>query len=338
MRKLVILALCFVLACSKQNSSQEATAEPEANTPTDDASAAPAAPSEPPATATVEEPEPEPAVVPRPEVELLSKGSAPRHPLRWDFKAGMEGSATIEMKMNAAVTIDENSQPPTPTPPILTTMDVVVQEVDDTGTALIGFTVSKVGVGEDDEVPASVSTQIETSLANIVGLRGSYRCEAGGFVSEVSTEVPPQASAAVRQAVENIRQSLRQMSVPFPDEPVGKGARWKLVSQYPYSGMQVTEAATFTIKKIRMPNVVASVSVTQTAPPQTITGGNGQSGELEALKTDSKGVNRWNFEEVLPAEVTRDSSMSMTMKGPGNDGADHRVTLDVDFTVQMKSE
>ena len=45
---------------------------------------------------------------------------------------------------------------------------------------------------------------------------------------EADLKAPPGGSAQMQQSLENLRQSMRQMSAPLPEEPVGKGARWEM--------------------------------------------------------------------------------------------------------------
>lgn len=289
-------------------------------------------------TQDVEPPEPETSVVPRPTLELESTGATPRRALRWTFEKGAQATIDLSMDMRVNMTMDGKTQPGAPTPAILSTLDLTVQEVDEAGTALIGFAVTKAGVRDNPNVPAAAAAQIRSDLETVVGLEGSYRCEASGFVPEVKAQPPPQASAAVRQAVENIRQSLRQMTALLPEEPVGRGAKWTLLAKYPFSGMNVTERATFTLKTLKFPTVVVDASIEQTAPPQTLTGADGRTGDLESLRSQATGSNHWNLEDLGALSAVRETSMSMTMKGPGNDGQEHSVTLAIEFDLQVDTK
>ncbi|MEM7138912.1 MAG: hypothetical protein AAF500_20215 [Myxococcota bacterium] len=279
-----------------------------------------------------------PVEVARPSVTVSSLGSAPRHIVRWRFAKGAAGTLTLAMEMDVEAQVDGNAQPSNPTPPIRTTLAVEVQDVTEEGTASIGVTVKSVGTDPDDAVPEALAERIRASLATMVGATGTYRCDSRGFVSDVALDGGAQAPPAVRQALENIRQSIRQMIAPLPEPAIGKGATWLVEADYPYSGILVSERATFTVDAIEPPKLGVNVSIAQQAADQSVQGGNGKSAELDSLSTKSEGVNEWNLDSPVPLRSTRDTKMSMTMQGPGTDGSAHVVTLEIHSVVALTGE
>ncbi|MEM7435552.1 MAG: hypothetical protein AAF436_10410 [Myxococcota bacterium] len=329
-KSLLILVVCgLAVACTKPREAAESAPEaPEAA----EAEGAPKAD-----TATGPDPTPvfEEA---RPSVTVTALGSAPRHIVRWKFDKGATGTLTLAMEMDVEAKVDGTAQPSNPTPPIRTTLAIEVQDVTEEGVASIGVTVKSVGTDPDDEVPEALAARIRASLATMVGTQGTYRCDSRGFVSDVVLDGGAQTPPAVRQALENIRQSIRQMIAPLPEPAIGKGATWLVEADYPYSGIVVNERATYTVEKIRPPKLAVNVSIEQQAADQSVEGANGKSAELDSLTTKSEGVNRWNLNSPVPRRSTRDTKMSMTMKGPGTDGSAHVVTLGIHSVVTLTGE
>ncbi|MGB5809042.1 MAG: hypothetical protein WBG86_00855 [Polyangiales bacterium] len=327
---LILLACCAALACSKK----EAPAEPVPETPAPDSAAAADT-----ATPTADAPNgasPEAAPEPQPTVTVTSPGAEPRHVVRWKFQKDAEAKLSIAMNVTVQMTVDDEAQPATTTPPINTILSLAVKELGPDGDALVGFTVTEASMTKTDELSDDMAAKVNAALATMVGMEGSYRCAARGFVSDVVAEAPADAPAAVRQTVENIRQSIRQMMAPLPETAIGKGAEWTVDAAYQYSGMQVTETALYKATQVKPPKLAASVTVDQKAPPQTIVGANGQTGELESLTTTSKGANRWNLQSLSALAAQRDTQMEMIMKGASADGTDHRIVMSIDFGVEMK--
>lgn len=278
-----------------------------------------------------------PAIEPeaRPTVTVASAGKEPRHVLRWDLKEGSTATLDLAMSVRAEMKLDGEARPPNATPPINTTLSLTVDERSPDGDVLIRLSVVGASIQKSDEISAEMAARIDQVLATMVGMGGSYRSDARGFVSDVQIQDPPGAPAAVRQTIENIRQAVRQMLAPLPETAIGRGAEWTVESQYEYSGMQVSELARFRATKVRPPLVIVEVSVEQNASPQQIVGANGQTGELESLATKSKGTNRWNLERVAKVVVERETHMDMTVKGPGTDGADHQIAMSIDLGVEI---
>lgn len=276
-----------------------------------------------------------PRAVERSDIDLVSPGTEPRRILRWTLDPGTKGSLTLVIDVGVEMSLDGTAQPNDPTPTVAITLGLEVEERTPEGNARVGFVVTQSAVSKEDRLAPESVAQNNRRLATLVGLEGSYVCSSQGIVSDVQIDASRTLPPSVGQTVENLRQALQQMIAPFPKEAIGKGGKWSVRTSYEEGGMQITEVSSFTIVSLAYPVVEVRLKVTQSAPPQTVTGSNGQSGKLESLSTHSTGSARWNLTQVAPTSVDKRSKMRMAMRAPGPDGKTHQMSLSIDYIVRM---
>ena len=90
------------------------------------------------------------------------------------------------------------------------------------------FKVEAIEVVPEEGVADMMVETLRTQMRSLEGLTGRATVTARGLVREADLKAPPGGSAQMQQSLENLRQSMRQMSAPLPEEPVGKGARWEM--------------------------------------------------------------------------------------------------------------
>ena len=72
------------------------------------------------------------------------------------------------------------------------------------------------------------------------------------------------------QMVEQVRQTLRDVAAPFPEEEVGPGARWQKLSQLASRDARVTQTEVFTLTQLTATTGALDDVLAQTAPPQPL--------------------------------------------------------------------
>ena len=281
------------------------------------------------------EPEAPAAPPAAPKVTLLSPGKPPHRALRWRFKKDAESELTMQMSSSMRATVDGQERGSNPTPPVMTVTAFKVDDVDESGLAGVSFTVRDAKPVAGDGFDPSTVAMIEQSMKAIVGVGGSYRVTDRAFVDRIEVEAPPNTPPAVTQTIETLRQTIRQVLAPLPEEPVGVGGKWAVDLEYEHSGMRVKQRSVFEVERLDADSADVVVVTEQSAPTQPITGANGQSATLQSLSSESKGTARWVFDELAPRSAKSDTKMNMTIAATGPDGTEHEMTMVMDMSMSV---
>jgi hypothetical protein len=173
----------------------------------------------------------------------------------------------MAMDMSTEMTI--NGQAP-PAPKILTIrmfMDVEVTEVTATNFRY-NFVYNKVTLDESADTPPQLISTLQGSLQSIVGLSGYGVVDARGFSKEAESKTPPGLAPNLKQLTDGMKQSLHQLTTPLPEEPVGKGAKWKSEQNLIMNGMSIKQSTIFTPLSREGNQITISTQLVQTAPEQ----------------------------------------------------------------------
>ncbi len=253
--RLILLLLClFVFGCSKAEAPGEAdtVADPAADTEAEaEAADAAATPKAPPAEAELD---PEPA----PTVTLVSAGKAPLRELRRSFAEG--GKQAMSVHVSETIAMDGGGWDSLYSPrDVVQVIDLETKSVSDDGIAEVELAVRKV-----TELKKSVAKPNAKQL-DTTGVTGSYQIDAQGIVTELTVEPPPledqqnRAKKVHKPFLDSMRAHLRWMVPPFPEEPVGVGATWTVVTGVNEMQTRITEEATVKLVKRTKDGVVLRV-------------------------------------------------------------------------------
>jgi hypothetical protein len=204
---------------------------------------------------------------PGPTVKVTETGAAPRKALRYKFKAGVTEYAEMDMKMSLAMTMAEKAAPKTELPTVRTTMRIDAVELTPEGDLRCTFKTEKVDLLKDVKMEAKLREGLEKELAGLVGMQGKARISTRGVATETRFELPPNASPGLNAQMDVLRDAVRQMYVPFPEEEVGKGAKWDVTSRLPVNGALVDTKLAYALTRLEADGAQADVELSLLAPP-----------------------------------------------------------------------
>jgi len=310
-----MLALALAVGCSKQ-APAPAGEPPPPPLPTEVDAGSPAAESAPggPEMATM---------------GLLDPGRAPRRKLRYVWRADRKEVLDVDLRTATSTEIAGEKPAEIPLPPVHFVIALEPQRVTDEGTLLYAWHVSSATVGESPESPSQVADGMRAEVAAIARLSGTAQVTSRGLAKDIAIDAASVTDAgATGQMIEQVRQTLRDLAAPFPDEDVGPGARWEKVSQLASKDARITQTDTFSLLEVagdkgRLDDVLA-----QAAPPQSLAGTGGAAGErarLESMLASGDAKTRFDLSRLAP-QTTFDGTTTMVVSGPPGDHA-RRLTM-----------
>lgn len=336
--RLWVLGLCSVLGCGGPSSPAEEPAPPPANESADagaPTSAAPADASVANAPAEVAR-EPLPELGP-PVVTLIDPGAEPRRPLRFTWKKTTE-SGVMDMKMALAMSMaDRPAPPPVAMPTIRMRFDVKPESVAPDGSLKAVFELKKAQLLADRPLPDELKKELEGVLQKLAGLRVLETISSRGIVQETSVEAPADLPPQVQQMVENMKESLRNVSNPFPEEPVGKNAKWE-VKTVVDGTVRLAQTATVTLEDLKDKQVSLAVGLVQTAPKQPMRSStplpNGAKMMLESHTGSGSGKTKVALDGLVPSSTMKVDVQDESVVVVGDERQRIDVKLGIETTMK----
>jgi hypothetical protein len=351
------LAALSVAACSKE--AARVTEPADAGIPDPFASTlAPASASAPasapasastPASALAPTPSSSPDAGPGSSVRLLDPGQPPRRKLRYTWHADQKERLVMELSTTASTAIAGASGGDIPLPHVHIVVDIDPTRVTPEGDLAYVWRVSSTSVTTTPQSPASMADGMRAEVAAIEHLTGRGLVSARGVSQEKDIAVDPSSAVdagATGQMVEQVRQTLRDVAVPWPAEDIGAGARWQKLAQLDSKGSHLTQTDTFTLASLpALPDArgdagvagtgIADDVLAQTAPPQTLRTPGGPSGadaRMESMLASGNSKIHFDLGRLVP-QSHFDGTTTMVVSG-----AAQKVTMVMRVGIEVEGK
>ena len=271
---------------------------------------------------------------PTPTVEVVAAGKAPLEQLRLAPPAGasQRSTMTVDFAVEQSGVSSNNVNPP----PVRATIESTLQGTTPDGNLQVAFSYPSFDVVRGGDVSTSERRRIERAFSGITGLSGQLTLTPQGVLVDSSLNVPPGLDPSVSSLVTQLGDQLRTLSVPFPAEAVGVGARWRATTELTLNGIEARQVYEYTLKKRTASTLVIRVTGTQTAGRQTVDLSDlapGAQLEVRRFKTTFRGENTVELTSLLPTagQVRSNGDQTFRIKAGSKSG-----TLSQHLTVRLR--
>jgi len=307
-------------------------------TPAPTAPAVPAAPTAPVAPAAPTSPASEdkpaaPAAPAKPVIKLLEPGAEPRKALRYKLTKGTEQLIDNTTDMAQTMAIGEMKQPTMELPTMTINMKVKVVDVKDGQATITADIAGNDIVGKEGGNPMMV-TMMKGAFDGMTGTSLTVTMSDRGEIVPGEIKVPDDAEPMIRQQLESIQQSLGQLALPLPEEPIGSGAKWTVTANMNTGGIDQVVVYTVTVDKIDGDNVTLKTAISSEAGKQEAKLPNmppGMKAELQSLKMVGTGSQTSILGMPLPAAALSDATTDVVMvvDVPGNPAGPQEMSQNI---------
>ena len=303
----VTLAMTCLIACVSNPTFGGQDLPPGAKPVDVPASTQPAAA---PATEPVKSSEQIPA-----ELTVADQGQEPRVQLRYQPKQAQKQVVNLTLRQfDAFQAMGEQRRRSDPSPPMVFRMETEVKNVDSDGNIQYVFGFTEGTALEERGVP-ELNLKGKRELASmIVGVTGNSTISSRGFTQDAGIVIPPtvnRVKSHVAAQLQHIRNLLEQNWLLLPDQPVGVGAKWQVVS---YSNAnpnfaRIKQTAQYEVVSVDSENVRVSVTMVESSgrqPPRLVLGGASQT--LISHSATGKGTILLDLKQLMPmvSNITMD--------------------------------
>jgi hypothetical protein len=274
----------------------------------------------------------------QPIVKLLDAGAEPRGDLSYALSKG--ASQKMAMAMDMAVTIKAKGQsaPQMPMPRMSMTFDTTVADKNPAGELKIDSRLSATSVdpsgGQQEQIARALRPQIEA----LRGLGMVYWVGPKGHVHDVKVDVPAGVPPTAQQLLSGMSQSFESMVTPLPQEPVGVGGRWQVVSRLATGGADLLQSAVYTLKARSGARATLDVAIVQLSASDTLHTAQmpaGMSVKVRSFSSTGSGATQVDLNSVVPESGTMALTTGMEITVQGAAGADEASTVETSTTVQV---
>jgi len=290
--------------------------------------------------ASAEPPDARASSVTTAEVTLLEAGSAPRTPLRLHPKKGdtLSSVLTMEVGMSTASVGTEPKMPRARVARIRLATEVA--HVTPDGAFRCDYTVRGLSMNPDPDIPPQEAGEIQDKLDAMEGLSGFTVFDSRGVARQSGVNPPETAIAPeVKQRFDDAMHSLDQICRPFPEEPVGVGARWKVEQSFSTNGMRIHQTTTCTLTALDANGLTLAIALKQSAPEQDVVSPDSPSAKVRLLCFESSGEGELqsSLDRVMPSRGSLTMGSDFQLKSIGDD-APQTLAVKMNIKLSIRSE
>jgi hypothetical protein len=218
------------------------------------------------------------------------------------------------------MSISARATPTVTAPAMRLTLEVEPREILPGGDLRFGFKLLGSEVEPDPETKAGLLDVTRREMQKLNGLAGEAVVTARGVTKRVAMSLPPDTNDQVAELLDSVREAIKDMSSPFPEQAVGRGARWTAVQPIRVRTLRVTRSVTYTLGELSGDTGALADVVELTAPPQPIEDKRlppSSTMKLDALTATGEGTVRFDLQSLVPkADFKVDSLASTTITSP----------------------
>ncbi len=207
-----------------------------------------------------------PGVGEQPRVVLVDSGEGEKSELRYRFSAGSIHEMVMTMTMTMQMLGPQGRA--MQMPGMRVAMVVEVLEANEDRARIYWSIPNDPDLVGTEGAPPERFAKLREDLRVMLSFRWESTVTSLGVMEEMEFEVDTE-DPGLEQFLEAMRQSMRQLTTPFPEEPVGVGARWKTLQRLtgPVTLYQLTS---FELLQRTGSSVTLGMKMEQLTPKQTM--------------------------------------------------------------------
>jgi hypothetical protein len=262
-------------------------------------------------------------------MKLLDAGQPPRRALRYTWNLAQKEQLAMDLRTTASTEVGGAKQPDIPLPPVRIVIAIDPVSVSPEGDLDYAWRVTQAGVQQGSDPPSPVAEGMREEVAAIEHLKGTARVSSRGLSLGIAIDSASAVdSGATGQMVEQVRQTLRDIAAPLPEEDVGRGARWQKVTQLDARETRIAQTETFTLVALKGASGTLEDVLAQTAPPQPLRGPGMEStpARMDSMLASGSAKERFDLSRLVP-QTRFDGTTTMVVSGRSPADNATRVTM-----------
>ena len=223
---------------------------------------------------------------------------------------------------------------PVPVPPISAEITTTVDAVDPDGTIRSTFRFGSVTI-DTSGIDRATAARAQASFQSLVGVTGTIAMRSTGMVTAFTTAPPPGLDSIATLWLARLSNSIQQLIISFPTEPVGENAVWKVPVSVDFDGLKSSATYSVTLTHLTTDRIDLELKYSQTAPLGPVPAAglpDGVTAELLAFHIDGAGTQQTDLAQMLPASSSLKASgdiLFRLLQGATDERQDQKIAIEV---------
>jgi hypothetical protein len=247
-----------------------------------------------------------------PSLELLGAGQDPQEALR--YAVAKPGSEKLEMSLE--MSIDQGAAAQMRQPPVRIEFEVKRAAPNQAGDAPVTVSVKKADVSMKDvpkDDPAMGAMAEALAAAKTLVIR--YELTPRGMHKNVDVSLANDTKPLHAAIAMGVAQAYRATMTLLPEEPVGAGATWRVISRHQEAGSDLLQIATYELRERKGTELTLDVKTRQlAATPDVAAPVAGMTMRLISLDSGGTAVHGINLGEASPMTGRSENISKMTFE------------------------
>lgn len=160
-------------------------------------------------------------------VEVLQPGEGARYPLRYQWPKGLKQKLSVETLLSLVTEVPGKSREEKEFPVVRYSLGVEHQGEDKKGNLAFKYKVLDAELVQKEGAPP-VDAKVKRALKALRKKKGSASLSPRGALKDNRVNSAEDESQFLEKSLENLQRKLDDAAPPFPEEPVGAGAQWRV--------------------------------------------------------------------------------------------------------------
>jgi hypothetical protein len=267
-------------------------------------------------------------------VVLVDPGAEPRQVAKYALALGSKQKTQMKMVMGMQMVVPGQPTPAVKVPPIGIAIEIAIaKKKDEHGDYPMDLKVLGVLIDASPE-SKQMADAMTQDLASLKGVVLHAVVDESGRTHGSKLEASA-ADPKTQDVAKQMQQAMEQMTAPLPDEAIGVGARWQVVSRVT-SGADIVQWTTYTLKSRDGKKLELESEVKQVAASSTLGGDATVSADAKIQSFRSGGVGRSVLDLGWPAPVRGEGDVATDLTvGAGGRTATIDTTVKITFTASQ---
>ncbi len=194
-----------------------------------------------------------------PQLKVISTGTGNKEKLRFTPKVGAKQTVNVTLNKDTLMSIGDFKMPRAKLPAYIITLDSTVTKVEPNGDIHYDIAYSDVNIEGDAQTKPELIRVISRQIGQLENFSASAVIDNQGRAKKVDYVIPKTVDVNIKFLVEQLANSLQQVSSPVPEQAVGTGAKWQVNSDTSINGINLKQTTSYELLSVK--NGVATLNV-----------------------------------------------------------------------------
>ncbi|MDY6902808.1 MAG: DUF6263 family protein [Cyanobacteriota bacterium] len=186
-----------------------------------------------------------------PQLKVISTGTGNKEKLRFTPKVGTKQTINVTLNKDTLMSIGDFKMPRAKLPAYLITLDSTVTKVDANGNIFYDLAYSDVKIKGDAQTRPELIKVISKQIGQLENFKASAVIDNQGRTKKLDYVIPSTVDVNIKFLVEQLSNSLQQLSSPVPEVAVGTGAKWQVSSNTSINGINLNQTTTYELVNVK---------------------------------------------------------------------------------------